>query len=243
MEWRDRGVVLSAKVHGETSAIVELFTVEHGRHAGLVRGGTSRRMKPILQPGNSVTVTWRARLPEHLGNYTLDLEKARAGILMDDPLSLAGLSAACAVASALPEREAHPALQEAFEVLLDTLEEGEIWPAVFVRFELGLLQELGFGLDLSRCAATGTKEDLIYVSPRTGRAVSREAGKPYKDRLYALPGFLAGGRVREAEPKDVAAGLELTGHFLERHLFGPFHGHLPEARFRLVERLAKAGGA
>ncbi|MEQ9145051.1 MAG: DNA repair protein RecO [Parvibaculaceae bacterium] len=239
MEWRDEGVVLAVRTHGETSAIVELFTANHGRHAGLVRGGTSRRMKPVLQPGNSVTVSWRARLPEHLGNFTLDLDRARAGVLMDDPLSLAALSGACAVVSALPEREAHPALYDAFLVLLDTLEQKDVWPAVFVRFELGLLQELGFGLDLTRCAATGAREELAYVSPRTGRAVSRIAGEPYKDRLYRLPAFLVGGRVAEADPEDVAEGLRLTGHFLERHLFGPFQGRLPDARYRLVERLSR----
>jgi len=238
LEWRDEGVVLSVKSHGETSAIVELFTSEHGRHAGLVRGGASRRMKPVLQPGNTVSATWRARLPDHLGNFTIDLDRARAGILMDDPLSLAGLSGACAVVSALPERERHTALYEAFVVLLDTLEEGDIWPAVFVRFELGLLQELGFGLDLTKCAATGKTEDLIYVSPKTGRAVSREAGAPYEKRLYRLPPFLVGGRVTAAEPEDVADGLRLTGHFLERYLFGPFHGRLPDARYRLIDRLS-----
>jgi len=241
VEWRDEGVVLSAKSHGETSAIVELFTAEHGRHAGLVRGGASRRMKPVLQPGNSVSVTWRARLPEHLGNFTIDLDRARAGVLMEDPLSLAGLTGACAVVSALPEREDHPALYDAFTILLDTLEEPEVWPAVFVRFELGLLQELGFGLDLTECAATGSSEDLIYVSPKTGRAVSREAGEPYEKRLYRLPPFLVGGRITAADPQDVADGLRLTGHFLERHLFGPFHGRLPDARYRLIERLSAVG--
>ncbi|PCJ71503.1 MAG: DNA repair protein RecO [Rhodobiaceae bacterium] len=239
MEWRDEGVVLSVKRHGETSAIVELFTAEHGRHAGLVRGGTSRRLKPVLQPGNSVSVVWRARLPDHLGNFTLDIDRGRAGVLMDDPLSLAGLSGACAIVSALPEREVHHALYDAFVVLLDALEHPEIWPAVFVRFELGLLQELGFGLDLFSCAVTGGTEDLIYVSPRTGRAVSGDAGAEYKDRLYRLPQFLIGGRVTEATLEDVMNGFELTGHFLERHLFGPFHGRLPDARFRLMERVAK----
>lgn len=240
MEWRDEGVVLSAKPHGETSAIVELFTAEHGRHAGIVRGGASRRMKPVLQPGNSVTVTWRARLPEHLGNFALDLGKARAGVLMDDPLSLAALSGACAVVSSLPEREAHKALYDAFLVLLDTLEQPRVWPAVFVRFELGLLQELGFGLDLTQCAASGETTELIYVSPKSGRAVGRKAGEPYKDRLYRLPAFLIGGRASDAGPHDVADGLRLTGHFLERYLFGPFQGRLPDARYRLVERLAHA---
>ncbi|MAN61661.1 MAG: DNA repair protein RecO [Parvibaculum sp.] len=243
MEWRDEGVVLSVRSHGESSAIVELFTSAHGRHAGLVRGGASRRMKPVLQPGNTVSATWRARLPDHLGNFTIDLDRARAGVLMDDPLSLAGLSGACAVVSALPERERHTALYEAFVVLLDTLEEVDIWPAVFVRFELGLLQELGFGLDLTKCAATGKADDLIYVSPKTGRAVSREAGEPYEKRLYRLPPFLVGGRVTAAEPEDVADGLRLTGHFLERYLFGPFHGRLPDARYRLIDRLSNAAKA
>lgn len=238
MEWHDEGVVLSVKRHGETSAIVELFTAEHGRYAGLVRGGTSRRLKPVLQPGNSVSVTWRARLPEHLGNFSLDIDRGRAGVLMDDPLSLAGLSGACAIVSALPEREVHHALYDAFVVLLDALEHPEIWPAVFVRFELGLLQELGFGLDLARCAVTGETGDLLYVSPRTGRAVSADAGAAYRDRLFHLPEFLISGRIIEASLEDVMNGFQLTGHFLERHLFGPFHGRLPDARYRLVERVA-----
>jgi len=242
VEWRDEGVVLSVKRHGETSAIVELFTAAHGRHAGMVRGGTSRRLKPVLQPGNSVSATWRARLPEHLGNFSLDIDRGRAGLLMEDPLSLAGLSGACAIVSVLPEREVHHALYDAFVVLLDTLEHPEIWPAVFVRFELGLLQELGFGLDLGCCAVTGETEDLIYVSPRTGRAVSRDAGAAYRDRLYLLPKFLINGDVTDASPEDVMNGFRLTGDFLARHLFGASQGRLPEARYRLVERIAAIEG-
>lgn len=233
VEWRDQGIVLSVRPHGETSAILEVLTEAHGRHMGLVRGGASRRMKPVLQPGNSVMLAWRARLSEHLGTFTVDLSRARAGTLMDEPMALSGLLSACAVAGALPEREAHTPLYEAFEVLLDAMAGTDIWPAVLVRWELGLLQELGYGLDLSKCAATGSREDLVYVSPKSGRAVSRAAGQDYKDRLLMLPGFLMGAQAGSAEPRDVANGLRLTAHFMERYLFAPQDKHLPDARLRL----------
>ena len=239
MEWSDDGIVLSARGYGENDVILEMFTRAHGRHLGLVRGGASRRKRGQLQPGNSLTLTWRARLSDHLGTYAYEPLKDRAGGLLDDRLALGGLASACAVATAMPEREAHSALYEAFELLADMLAEAEIWPAVYVRWELGLLQELGFALDLSACAASGVREDLIYVSPRTGRAVSRTAGTPYHDRLLPLPGFLLSSQVAEASELDVLDGLRLTGHFLERHFFGPSHGRLPDARYRLVEQLAR----
>jgi DNA repair protein RecO (recombination protein O) len=242
MEWRDEGIVLSARPYGETGAILDLFTREHGRHQGLVRGGASRRHKSMLQPGNGLAAHWRARLSEHLGTYTVELLKPRAGLLMEDAFSLLGLSAACAVAAVTPEREAHPALYEGFELLLDTMLDPGIWPAVFVRWELGLLQELGFGLDLSCCAATGTRDDLAYVSPRSGRAVSRAAGEPWRDRLFRLPPFLAGG-VAVADPVDVAEGLRMTGHFMERYLYAPHDRHLPDARIRLMERFEARAAA
>jgi DNA repair protein RecO (recombination protein O) len=238
MDWRDEGIVLSARPYGESGAIVELFTREHGRHLGLVRGGAGRRHKGTLQPGNSLAAHWRARLNEHLGTYTAEMLKPRAGVLMDDAFALTGLSAACAVAGIVPEREAHPALYEGFEVLLDTMEDPDIWPAVFVRWELGLLQELGFGLDLGQCAATGSRDDLVYVSPRSGGAVSRAAGAPYAERLFRLPQFLIGAQAGAANPADVAEGLKITGHFLERHLYAPHDKHLPDARIRLMERVA-----
>jgi DNA repair protein RecO (recombination protein O) len=238
MDWRDEGIVLSARAYGESGAIVELFTREHGRHLGLVRGGAGRRHKGALQPGNGLVAHWRARLSEHLGTYTAEMVKPRAGVLMDDAFALTGLSAACAIAGVIPEREAHPALYEAFEVLLDTMEDADIWPAIFVRWELGLLQELGFGLDLGQCVATGTRDDLAYVSPRSGGAVSRGAGDPYRNRLFRLPPFLVGTQAGAASPLDVADGLKITGHFIERHLYAPQDRHLPDARIRLMERFA-----
>lgn len=238
MDWRDEGIVLSARPYGETGAIVELFTHAHGRHLGLVRGGAGRRHKSILQPGNSLAAHWRARLAEHLGTYTAEMLKPRAGLLMEDSLSLLGLGAACAVAGIIPEREAHPALYEGFELLLDTMTDADIWPAIFVRWELGLLQELGFGLDLAQCAATGSRDDLAYVSPRSGGAVSRAAGEPWRERLFRLPAFLVGAQAGEATPADVADGLRITGHFLDRHLFTPHDRHLPDARLRLMEKMA-----
>ena len=236
MEWRDEGIVLSTRAYGESGAIVELLTREHGRHLGLVRGGAGRRHKGMPQPGNSLAAHWRARLSEHLGTYTAEMLKPRAGLLMEDSFSLLGLSAACAIAEIIPEREAHPALYEGFELLLDTMEDADIWPAIFVRWELGLLQELGFGLDLAQCAATGSREDLAYVSPRSGGAVSREAGSPYRERLFRLPSFLNGSQAGVASPEDVFEGFRITGHFLERHLYAPGDRHLPDARIRLVDQ-------
>jgi DNA repair protein RecO (recombination protein O) len=240
MEFEDDAFVLSARVHGETGAIVELLTARHGRYAAHVAGGASRRMKPFLQAGARVLLHYRARVSDQLGSAALEPVGEGPSALFDDPLALAGLSAAAAVAAAaLPEREPHPGAFLAFEALSEALAIPEIWPAVFVRFEAGLLQDLGFGLDLSKCAATGAVDDLIYVSPRTGRAVSREAGEPYKDRLLALPPFMLSsqGGLREG---DVRAGLDLTAHFLEMFVFGPLNRPLPPARLWLVDRLADA---
>jgi len=238
MDWHDEGIVLSSRPHGENGAIVELLTREHGRHLGLVRGGAGRRQKSVLQAGNTVAAHWRARLNEHLGAYTVELVKPRAGLLMDDAFALTGLSAACAVAGILPEREAHPALFEGFSFLLDTMEDVDIWPAIFVRWELGLLQDLGFGLELGQCAATGVRDDLAYVSPRSGGAVSREAGAPYADRLFRLPPFLVSSQAGIDHADDIAEGLRITGHFLERHFYAPLGKHLPDARIRLMQRFA-----
>lgn len=240
MEWSDRGVVLAARRHGEAAAYVELFTGEHGRHAGLVLGGWSRRQRGVLQPGNEVAARWRARLAEHLGTLTVELVRARASAHLDDPLRLAGLAAACATArAALPEREPHTPLYDGFLALLDAIEAADVWPAIYVRWEVELLKELGFGLDLRRCAVTGTADDLAYVSPRTGRAVSRAAAEPYRQRLLKLPSFLLASQAGAAEPDAVADGLALTGHFLERHVFAPQASRTPAARVRLVERFAR----
>ena len=239
-EFEDDAYVLSARAHGETGAIVELLTARHGKYAAHVAGGASRRMKPFLQAGARTLVHYRARVADQLGSASLEPVGEGPAALFDDRTALAGLSAAAAVAgAALPEREPHPGVFLAFEALSAALALPDIWPAVFVRFEAGLLQELGFGLDLSKCAATGGVDDLIYVSPRTGRAVSRKAGEPYKDRLLALPPFMLSAQTGLAVG-DVGAGLDLTAHFLELFVFGPVNRPLPAARVWLVERLAEA---
>ncbi len=237
MEFEDDAYVLSARAHGETGAIVELLTAHHGKWAAHVAGGASRRMKPFLQAGARTIVQYRARVSDQLGSAALEPVGEGPAALFDDPMALAGLSAAAAVvAAALPEREPHPGAFLAFEALTSALALPDVWPAVFVRFEAGLLQDLGFGLDLSKCAATGSRDDLIYVSPRTGRAVCRTAGEPYKDRLLPLPPFMLSSQSR-LSPGDVLAGLDLTAHFLELFVFGPLNRPLPPARVWMVERL------
>lgn len=238
MEWRDEGVVLAVRTHGETSAIAEIFTLEHGRCLGLVRGGRSRHMRPVLQAGNLVSLVWRARLEEHLGNFTLEPVSLRAGFIIENALRLTGLGSLTALAQVLPEREPHPKLYHAMRIVLEAIDHDELWPALMVRWEMGLLDELGFGLDLSKCASTGQVDDLVYVSPRTGKAVSRGAGTPYHDRLFGLPDFLKGGPA--ATVGDVQAGFKLTGYFLERHVFGPRNTGIPQARMMLEQALAKA---
>jgi DNA repair protein RecO (recombination protein O) len=240
MEFTDEAFVLAARAHGETGAIVELLTQHHGRWAAHVAGGASRRIKPLLQPGAPVTFSYRARVSDQLGSASLEAAGPGPSALFDDPLALAGIAAAAAVAAgALPEREPHPGAYLAFAALVDAFADPDIWPAVFVRFEAGLLAELGFGLDLSKCAATGALDDLIYVSPRTGRAVSRAAGAPYAERLLALPPFLLAAQ-QGLGPDDVRAGFALTGHFLETHIFGPLNRPLSLARVWLLDRLAEA---
>lgn len=240
MEFEDDAFVLAARAHGEAGAIVDLLTANHGRYAAHVAGGASRKMKPFLQAGAQVILRYRARISDQLGSAQLEPVGEGPSALFDDPLALAGLAAAAAVAAgALPEREPHPGAYLAFEALVAAFAVPHIWPAVFVRFEAGLLQDLGFGLDLSKCASTGSTDDLIYVSPRTGRAVSREAGEPYKDRLLALPPFLLSSQSRLVAG-DVGAGLDLTGHFLEAFIFNPLNRPLPPARLWLLDRLREA---
>lgn len=241
MEWEDDAYVLSARAHGESGAIVELLTAEHGRFAAHVAGGASRKVRPFLQPGSRVLARYRSRVSEQLGSASLEPVGEGPAALFDDAAALAGLSAAAAVAAgALPEREAHPGVFFGLEALILALAHPEVWPAVYVRFEAGLLQDLGFGLDLSRCAATGTVDDLVYVSPRTGRAVSRQAGEPYRDRLLKLPPFLLGAQAGLSQG-DVDLGLILTGHFLEQFVFAPLNRPLPPARLWLVDRLRENG--
>jgi DNA repair protein RecO (recombination protein O) len=241
MEWADDAYVLSARAHGESGAIVDLLTADQGRWAAHVAGGASRRMKPFLQPGARVVARYRSRVSEQLGSATLEPVGEGPSSLFDDPAALAGLNAAAAVAAgALPEREAHPGAFYGLEALIGALAHPSIWPAVYVRFEAGLLQELGFGLDLSRCASTGAVDDLIYVSPRTGRAVSRAAGEPFKDRLLKLPPFMLGAQAG-LDDGDVNLGMILTGHFLEQFVFAPLNRPLPPARVWLADRLREDG--
>jgi DNA repair protein RecO (recombination protein O) len=240
MEWREEGIVLGVRRHGETSAIVDLLTGPRGRWMGLVRGGRSRTHRPVLQEGNLVLATWRARLEEHLGHFAIEPLALRSGWLIDDPGKLAALTTLTCLCQLLPEREPHSRLYEAARLVLDALDDREIWPALFVRWEMGLLDELGFGLDLAQCAATGTREDLVYVSPKTGRAVSREAGAPYGDRLLKLPEFLKGSQAATPTPADILDGFRLTGHFLIRHVFVPRSIAPPDSRERMVARLAVA---
>jgi DNA repair protein RecO (recombination protein O) len=241
MDFEDDAFILSARPHGETGAIVEMLTQRHGKYAAHVAGAASRRVKPFLQAGARVSVSFRARTSDQLGSATLEPTGEGPSSLFDDRTALAGLSAAAAVAAgALPEREPHPGAFLGFEALVGVLGAAEIWPAVYVRFEAGLLADLGFGLDLSRCAVTGSLDDLIYVSPRTGRAVSATAGADYRDRLLTLPPFLLSAQ-GGLTAGDVAAGLALTGHFLERFVFSPLNRPLPPARHWLLDRLGEAG--
>ena len=234
MEWSDEAIVLSVRAHGETAAVVELFTRAHGRHSGLVHGGRSRKSRPALQIGNHVDATWKARLAEHLGHVSIELRRSYAAVAMDDAAALAGLTSMCSLARHLPERDPHPALYEVTLFVLSFLDDPAVWPALMVRWELALLQELGFGLDLSACAATGANDQLIYVSPRSGRAVSASAGEPYRDRLLRLPQFLISARDQQVTHDDVAAGLTLTGFFLEQRVLAPKGDTLPQSRSRII---------
>ena len=241
MDFADEAFVLAARAHGDTGVVVDLLTAGHGRRAAYVAGGASRRMKPFLQAGARVQAEYRARTSDHLGNARLEPMGEGPSALFDDPLALTGLGAAAAVAQgALPEREPHPGAFLAFEALMSAFAVPEVWPAIFVRFEAGLLEDLGFGLDLSRCASTGSTDDLVWVSPRTGRAVSAGAGAPYADKLLTLPPFMLGAQAGLREG-DVKAGFDLTGHFLEQFVFHPLNRPLPPARVWMLDRLAEAG--
>jgi DNA repair protein RecO (recombination protein O) len=239
MNWSDIGIVLSARKHGEGSAIVSLMTPEHGRHAGLVRGGSGKRARGIYEAGNLVAVEWRARIEEHLGTFTCELLKPQAALYLDDSLRLAGLSSACSVLEmALPERESHPDVYESLFNFIANLE-SDTWLESYVEWELHLLAELGFGLDLSSCASTGQQDELIYVSPKSGQAVSTNAGEPYKDKLLALPDFLMGAPNvdQQTDFGAVFLGLHLTGYFMDRHIFIHNKNGAPPARTRLVDRV------
>jgi DNA repair protein RecO (recombination protein O) len=237
MEWSDDAIVLSVRALGESGAIVEALTRDHGRHMGLVRGGGSRRMKPVLQPGNTLKLVWRARLNEHLGSFAVELERARAGELMEHREALIGLNAFSSIAAAaMPEREPHEPVFSAGGILLDAMMDDGLdhWGPLYARWEAGLLDALGFGLDLTHCAATGATEDLVYVSPRSGRAVSRAGGAAYRERLFRLPPFLLASQNAVARA-DIIAGLKLTGHFLSERVLVPHGREMPQARLRLDE--------
>jgi len=239
MEWRDQGVVISVRKHGETSAILDVLTVAHGRHVGVVRGGVSRRMTPVLQPGNQVSVEWHARLEEHLGNYRVELLHSRSAVLAERA-ALAGLASVCAlVRFGFPERMVFPDLYDSTIAIFDALETGADWPRAYALWELQVLDELGYGLDLSRCAVTGSEDDLVFISPRTGRAVSRTGAGNWAQKLLPLPAFL---RDRdEATAAQVLDALLTTGYFLQRRLAaGLGNRPLPAARERLVSVLEKA---
>src|ERR1700742_3467155 len=223
MEWTDEGIVLGVRRHGESSAIVELLTRSHGRHLGLVRGGASKRMRPLLQPGNSVTAVWRARLDEHLGYYLIEATRLRAATLLASSHAVYGVTHLASLARLLPERDPHEDIYEMLERTLDDFDDAGEAAVHLVRFELAMLTELGFGLDLSNCAATGDTEDLVYVSPKSGGAVSRTAGEPWRERLLRLPSFLRTGVEEEAtwSDQDLQDGFQLTGMFLLRHVLEP----------------------
>lgn len=239
MDWQDQGFVLAARRHGESDAILTVLTREHGRHLGIVKGGTGRRQRAVVEIGNAVTAHWHARLSEHLGRFQVELAAPHAAMCMADPARLAALSAACATLdAALPEREPHEDVFDDFAALTEQLSRKAVdWPTQFVRWEARLLSSLGFGLDLAQCALTGATEGLAFVSPKTGRAVTAEAGRLHKDKLLPLPAFLTESQDRPGRD-DLVAGLRLTGYFLDRHVFA--HAPKPgasEARARLIERL------
>lgn len=221
MQWTDEAIFLGARRHGETSVIAEVMTHARGRHLGMIRGGRSRTMQPVLQPGNRVEVTWRARLDEHLGEFRVEPVTLRAARLMESATAVYGVQALAALLRLLPEREPHPHLFDALDVILDHLEEPAAAGELFIRFELEVLNDLGFGLDLDQCAATGRRDDLAFVSPKTGRAVCREAGSPWADRMLALPGFLNPGATKAANGESLAEAFRLTGFFLNRHVYEP----------------------
>jgi len=239
MQWTDEGIVLGVKRHGEANAILELMTHDHGRHLGLVRGGFGSRLRAILQPGNSVSATWRARLDEHLGNYSVEGLRLRAANFFSAPHAIYGVTHLAALMRLLPERDPHAGLYDALDEILGHLDDAALSAPMVVRFELRLLSELGFGLDLERCAATGLSGDLVYVSPKSGRAISRTAGEPWADKILRLPAFL---RQHHLTPtgEDLADGFTLTGYFLTRNVLDARGLSLGEERAHFIAALNRA---
>ncbi len=242
MDWQDEGLILGVRKHGETSSIVEAMTAEHGRHLGLVRGGRSSRMRPVLQPGNFVTLSWRARLEEQLGTYTVEPGQLLAASLMNSQLGIYGIQTLASHLRLLPERDPHLGLYKAAQVLMENFEHAEIAASLMVRFELVLLEELGFGLDLDTCASTGQTHDLAYISPKSGRAVSQSAGKPWADKMLALPSFLnknEKGWGVVPQPEQIQQGFQLSSYFLDRHIYGPRGMKHPDERQGFVKAVTK----
>jgi DNA repair protein RecO (recombination protein O) len=239
MQWTDDAIVLGVKRHGEANAIAELFTREHGRHLGLVRGGFGSRLKPALQPGNTVRAVWRARLDEHLGNYTIELVKMRTASVFAASHALFGVTHMASLARLLPERDPHASIYEDLEMIFDRLGDAESVAPLVARFEMQMLSELGFGLDLSSCAATGTMDELIYVSPKSGRAVSREGGAAWADKLLRLPGFLQNIDA-SPEPGELGDAFALSGHFLTRLVLEPRGLALSDARAHFIAAVGRA---
>lgn len=242
MEWRDEGIILASRRHGETSAILEVMTRAHGRHMGIVRGGRSRRMQPLLQPGNRVALTWRARLDEHLGMFQVEALELNAARFFDSASAVFGLQTLAAHLRLLPERDPHSAMFETLALLLEHLSDPAAAAELIARFELLILEELGFGLDLARCAATGVRDELVYVSPRTGRAVSAAAGEPWRDRLLPLPAFLHSGAGIRGDARGFEAAFRLTGHFLARHVYEPRGMREPECRASFLAAVMRGLG-
>jgi DNA repair protein RecO (recombination protein O) len=249
MEWSDQGLVLGIRRHGETSVIAELMTCEHGRSLGLVRGGRSRKMRPLLQPGNLINVVWRARLDEHLGHFQVEPERLRAAAIMANRISLYCVQIIAAHLRLLPERQSHPHLYEAANIIMDHAHDPQIAAHLIIRFEMALLEDLGFGLNLSQCVVSGSKQDLTWVSPKSGCAVSRKEGEPWAEKLLPLPQFLTAGKSSDNLQKhtptatldDLKAGFDLTGYFLQRHVFIPRAFRVPDERDKLVKELVKQG--
>jgi DNA repair protein RecO (recombination protein O) len=239
MDWRDEGIILGTRRHGETSVIVELMTRERGRHLGLVQGGRSHKMRPLLQTGNRVAAEWRARLDEHLGQFVLEPISFAAARLIESRLALNGLQLLAAHLRLLPERDPHPQLFETLAVILDCFEDPPLSGELIARFELRLLDELGFGLALDECAATGRRDELIYVSPKSGRAVCREAGQPYADRMLSLPGFFSKNAGCSASVEELEAAWKLCGFFLARDVYGPRGLEPPDARSAFIAAIRK----
>ncbi len=239
MEWRDEGIILGTRKHGETSAILEVMTRSHGRHLGLVRGGRSRKQQPVLQSGNRIDILWRARLDEHLGTFQAEALELNAARLFDSAAAIYGLQTLAGHLRLLPERDPHEKLYETLGLVIEHLDDPLAAGELVVRFELMLLDELGFGLDLSECAATGARDDLAYVSPKSGRAVSRGAGKPWQDKMLVLPAFLLPGSGLRADRAAMEDAFRLTGFFFSRHVYEPRGLVEPEARAAFLGALRR----